>query len=235
MGINSTGVAYNFGQLGSAYTDLASQIIVPPKDHVIVAIQAVSTADVVPTILLPEQLDGNGPNFPHLGLEDSDATFIAAANTGNINGVASVALNDSGSNITTVVMTAGANTKVKPGQFVLLANANAQVDGDGDGDGGGTALAIDTQTPTPIYNGPNARGVKISKVDGANVTLVGHGNTAFAGLSPSSQMLICIDEQHGAGGMDATGLDISAGTTIYGRWTSFATTDEDPAICYFGK
>ena len=30
MGINSTGVAYNFGQLGSAYTDLASQIIVPP-------------------------------------------------------------------------------------------------------------------------------------------------------------------------------------------------------------
>ena len=227
MGINSTGVAYNFGQLGSAYTDLAAQIIVPPKDHVIVAIQAVTTADVTPTILLPEQLDGNGPNFPHFGLEGSSATFIAAANTGNINGVVSVALTDSGSDIATVALSAGANTKVKPGQFVLLVNANAQVDGD-------PALAIDTQTPTPIYNGPNARGVKISKVDGANVTLEGHGNTAFAGLSPSSQMLICIDEQHGAGGMDATGLVIAGGTTIYGRWSSFATTDGDPAICYFG-
>ena len=82
--------------------------------------------------------------------------------------------------------------------------------------------------------GGRSRGVKISKVDGANVTLVGHGNTAFAGLSPSSQMLICIDEQHGAGGMDATGLVIAGGTTIYGRWSSFATTDGDPAICYFG-
>jgi len=227
MGINSTGVAYNFGQLGSAYTDLASQIIVPPKNHVIVAIQAVTTNDVVPTILTPEQLDSNGPNFLHLGLEGSDATFINAANTGNINGVVSVALTDSGSDIATVALSAGANAKVKPGQFVLLVNASAQVDGD-------PALAIDTQTPTPIYNGPNARGVKISKVDGANVTLVGHGNTDFDGISPSSQMLICIDEHHGAGGMDATGLVIAGGTTIYGRWTSFATTNEDPAICYFG-
>ena len=37
MGINSTGVAYDFGQLGSAYSDKAVPII-PPKDHVIVAI-----------------------------------------------------------------------------------------------------------------------------------------------------------------------------------------------------
>ena len=229
MGINSTGVAYNFGQLGSAYTDLASQIIVPPKDHVIVAIQAVTAEDVVPTILTPEQLDGNGPNFPHLGLEGSSATFISGANTGNINGVVSVALTDNaGSDITTVELSAGANAKVKPGQFVLLANADAQIDG-------APTLSIDAQTPTPIYNGPNARGVKISKVVDDDVTLVGHGNTAFAGISPDSQMLICIDEHHGAGGMDATGLVIAAGTTIYGRWTSFATTTGDPVICYFGK
>tara|TARA_A100001515_G_scaffold13511_1_gene10208 strand:+ start:143 stop:715 length:573 start_codon:yes stop_codon:yes gene_type:complete len=38
MGINSTGVAYDFGQLGSAHTDLAEQIR-PPKGMVIVAIQ----------------------------------------------------------------------------------------------------------------------------------------------------------------------------------------------------
>ena len=37
MGQNSIEVAYGFGQFGSAYSDLA-QVIVPPKDHVIVAI-----------------------------------------------------------------------------------------------------------------------------------------------------------------------------------------------------
>jgi len=229
MGINSQGVAYNFGQLGSAYTDLAAHVIVPPKDHVIVAVQNIGTGAATPTLLTPEQLDSNGPNFVNIGVGASNATFIAGGNTGNINGVASVALTDNaGSDITTVVMSAGANTKVKRGQFVLLANATAQMDG-------APALSIDAQTPTPIYNGPNARGVKISKVDGANVTLVGHGNTTFAGISPNSQMLICIDEQHGAGAMGATGMTIAGGATIYGRWIEFAGTDADQIICYFGK
>ena len=53
MGINSTEVAYGFGQLGSAYSDIA-QTIVPPKDHVIIAIQFL--ADNTPTILTPEKL-----------------------------------------------------------------------------------------------------------------------------------------------------------------------------------
>ena len=228
MGQNSQGVAYNFGQLGSAYTDLAAQIIVPPKDHVIVAIQNIKTDTCTPTLLTPEQLDGDGPNFVNLGLEGSSATFIAGANTGNINGIASVAINDDGSDINPVVMTAGANTKVKPGQFVLLANDTAQIDGV-------PALVIDAQTPIPIYNGSSARGVKITNVGGANVTLAGHGSTAFVGLSPSNQMLICIDEQHGAGGLDGTGVTIAGGVTIYGRYTAFACTDGDQVICYFGK
>lgn len=228
MGQNSQGVGYNFGQLGSAYTDLASQIIVPPKNKVIVAIQALDENATV-TLLTPEQLDSGGPGFPQFGIEGTNVTYIAGANTGNVNGAVSVALTDnSGSDITTVALSAGANAKVKAGQFVLLANADAQIDG-------APALAIDTQTPIPIYNGPNARGVKISKVDGANVTLTGHGSTTFVGLSPDSQMLICLDEQHGAGGMDpASDLIIPAGSTIYGRWTAFATTDAKPVICYFG-
>tara|TARA_R100001594_G_scaffold99726_1_gene134246 strand:+ start:285 stop:980 length:696 start_codon:yes stop_codon:yes gene_type:complete len=231
MGINSQGVSYNFGQMGSAYTDLAAFKIIPPKDHVIVAIQNIGDADnpVTPTLLTPEQLDSNGPNFVNIGVGTSNATFIAGGNTGNINGVVSVALTDNaGSNITTVTMSAGANTKVKKGQFVLLANDDAQMDG-------APALSIDAQTPTPIYNGPNARGVKISKVDGASVTLEGHGSTSFSGISPSSQMLICIDEQHGAGGMGATGMTIASGVTIHGRWTEFACTDGDQVMCYFGK
>jgi hypothetical protein len=227
MGINSQGVAYNFGQLGNAYSDDASRIIIPPKDYVIVAIQNIGADSCVPSHLTPEKLSVSGPNFVNVGATGSD-TFIAADNVGNMNGVVCVALTDSGSDITTVVMSGGANTKVKPGQFVLLANADAQVDD-------GPALAIDTQTPNPIYNGPNARGVKISKVDGANVTLTGHGTTAFAGLSPSTQMLICIDEHHGVGGMDGAGMIIAAGVTIYGRWTEFSGDGTGQMICYFGK
>ena len=53
MGQNSQEVAYGFGQLGSAYTDLA-QTIVPPKDMVIVAIQFL--ADSTPTTSVVEPL-----------------------------------------------------------------------------------------------------------------------------------------------------------------------------------
>ena len=54
MGINSTEVAYGFGQLGSAYSDIA-QTIVPPQGLGIVAIQFL--ADNTITVLTPEILD----------------------------------------------------------------------------------------------------------------------------------------------------------------------------------
>ena len=60
MGINSTATAYNFGQLGSAYSDIA-QTIVPPVGKVICAITFIEAS--TPTILIPEKLDENGPNF----------------------------------------------------------------------------------------------------------------------------------------------------------------------------
>ena len=224
MGINSTEVAYNFGQLGSAYTDLA-QTIIPPKDHVIVAIQFLEQN--TPTVLTPEKLDETGPGFPEI-TTGSNTTAINADNTFNHNGIATLALNDNaGSNITTVVLTAGANTLVRPGQFVIMVNATYQEDGD-------PAATIDAQTPVPIYNGPSARGVKVKSVSGANVTLEGHGTTTFAGLSPSSQALIFIDEQHGAGGIIANGQQYPAGVTIYGRWTEFKPSAAG-VICYFGK
>ena len=50
MAVNSTEVSYQFGQMGSAYTDLA-QAIIPPKDHVIVAIQFLAAC--TPTVLTP--------------------------------------------------------------------------------------------------------------------------------------------------------------------------------------
>ena len=74
MGINSQEVSYGFGQLGSAYTDLA-QTIIPPKDHVIVAIQFL--AQNTPTVLTPEKLDEGGPGFPEI-TTGSNTTAIAA-------------------------------------------------------------------------------------------------------------------------------------------------------------
>jgi len=225
MGQNSTEVAYGFGQMGSAYTDVA-QTIIPPKDHVIVAIQFLAAN--TPTVLTPEKLDEAGPGFPEI-TGGTNTTAINADNTFNHNGIATLALNDNaGSDITTVVLTAGANTLVRPGQFVIMVNATYQEDGN-------PAATIDAQTPVPIYKGPSARGVKVRSVDGANVTLEGHGTTAFAGLSPSSQALIFIDEQHGAGGIIANGQEYPAGITIYGRWTTFVGEADKGVICYFGK
>ena len=224
MGINSTEVAYGFGQLGSVYTDV-DNVIIPPKDHVIVAIQFL--AQNTPTVLTPEKLDEGGPGFPEI-TTGSNTTAIAADNTFNHNGIATLALTDNaGSDITTVALSAGANALVRPGQFVLMVNDTYHEDGN-------PAATIDTQTPIPIYNGPSARGVKVESVSGATVTLEGHGATAFAGLSPSSQALIFLDAQHGAGGIIANGQVYPEGTTIYGRWTEFKPSAAG-VICYFGK
>lgn len=234
MGQNTQDIAYNFGQMGSVYCSNAN-VVVPPRDMVIVAIQFLSQEVI--TTLTPESLDGRGPNFP--AVHNADGTLLDSdTNDYNANGVVTLDLTDNaGSNITEVALAGGANDKVQAGQFVLLVNDTAQTDGN-------PAITIDAQTPTPIYNGPNARGVKVKKVDGANVTLQGHGvtSTTFAGISPDSQSLIFLDDTHGAGGISsATSLAFPAGMTIYGRWTAVQTTAATAPttrpggiICYFG-
>ena len=83
MGINSTEVAYGFGQMGSAYTDKAVEII-PPKDHVIMAIQFL--ADCTPTTMTPERLDDGGPGYVGItGTTAADVEDFEATITSNIN------------------------------------------------------------------------------------------------------------------------------------------------------
>ncbi len=227
MGQNSTSVAYSFGQMGSAYSDVA-QTIIPPQNHVIVAIQFLD--DNTPTIMEPERLDTAGPNFPYIA-SGANTDLDADSNDFNANGVVTLDLTDNaGSNINPVVLSGGANAKVKPGQFVLLVNDTAETDGD-------PLITLDGQTPAPVYHGPNARGVKVKSVDGANITLERHltnGSPAFEGLSPDSQSLIFLDEYHGAGGIIADGQVYPKGITIYGRWTAFRPSASG-VICYFGK
>ena len=219
MGINSTGVAYNFGQLGSAYSDIA-QTIVPPVGKVICAITFIEAN--TPTILTPEKLDENGPNFVAISGGTGDDLEVAGNNYLNFNGIfASHVTNGTiaaGSNVTLATSGVG---KVKVGQYVLLVNDDANEEG-------ADAMVIDTaETPVPIYKGPSKQGVRVVSFNGTTTV------TLDAQITPSSQALIFLDEQHGAGGITAAGQAQPAGLTIYGRWTAFKGSAAG-AICYFG-
>ena len=209
MGINSTGTAYNFGQLGSVFTNLAKPVY-PPKGKVIVAIQFL--ADNAPTTMITETLDSLGPQFPGTSdTEASDANYLGVTEAA----VATAAT-------TTTPELSSANSKIKAGQYVLLVN---------DGDTVDAGLTVDSETATPVYNGPNATSVKVLKVNGVNITL----DTV---LSPtSSQTLVFLDEYHGAGCTTAEGVKYPKGLTIYGRWATVTPeADADGGIiCYFGK
>ena len=219
MGQNSTEVAYGFGQLGSAYSDV-EQIIVPPKDHVIVAIQFL--ADNTPTILTPEKLDKTGPGYFAISGSTTDDIEVADNNYFNFNGVhASHVTNGTiaaGGDVTLATSGAG---RVAIGQYVLLVNDDAD-------ESGGTLQTIDAETPIPIYSGPNAQGVKVTGFNGTTTV------NLDAQITPSSQALIFLDEQHGAGGITAASQVFPKGLTIYGRWTAFKPSAAG-VICYFGK
>ena len=213
MGQNSTEVAYGFGQMGSAFSNLAMPIY-PPKDHVIIAITFL--ADNIPTIMETEILDAQGPQY--FGTNDTEATAA------NYLGVTEAAVDTATTTDVffaddTVELTA-ANTKIKVGQYVLLVNDSDTVD---------AGLTVDTaDTATPIYSGPNKQGVYVTKVNGVYISL-------SEVLTPAtSQTLVFLDEAHGAGGTTMEGVTFPKGITIYGRWTSF-TPAAAPVICYFGK
>ena len=215
MGINSTEVAYQFGQMGSAYTDLAKPIV-PPTGKVIVAINflAVST----PTVLTSEKLDVQGPSYVNIQATSGD--IQVAGNDSNFNGVVARDVSDgtiaAGSNVTI----ASLSTKIKVGQYVLLVAA-------GDTDTAG--ITIDSETPIPITRGPNQQGVKVTSYTAGATTL-----TLDTQITPSTQGLIFLDDFHGAGGLSAASQVLPSGLTIYGRWTTFQN-DAAAAICYFGK
>ena len=82
MGQNSTSVAYAFGQMGSAYSDVAKPII-PPTGLVITAITFLD--DNTPTVLTSEKLDRHGPNY--VNIQDTSGDIQAADVFANFNGV----------------------------------------------------------------------------------------------------------------------------------------------------
>ena len=221
MGQNSTEVAYGFGQLGSVYTDL-DQVIIPPKDHVIVAIQFL--ADNTPTVMVPEKLDYNGPNFPAISGSIDEHVDSSNNNYFNFNGVWA-------SEIPNTDVTAGTGItldtpavpvgRIKVGDYVLLVN--------GDASEADTDMTIDSETPYPIYSGPNQQGVYVTAYDGVSEVKLS------ADITPTGdQALVFIDPYHGVGGTSVASQVFPKGVTIYGRWAAFKPSAAG-VICYFGK
>ena len=222
MGINSTEVAYGFGQLGSVFTNLAKPVF-PPKDHVIVAIQFL--ADNTPTSMITETLDTMGTQFP--GTDDNEASAA------NYIGVHEAAAASVSGNVVTIADVAN-NVKIKPGQYVIIG-------ADGDTIDAGMTLDTGAGHLTPIYRGPNAQGVVVKSLTGGTygttLTLGAPNNGTVAvdvSSIDSSNTLYFLDEYHGAGGSTMESIVFPKGVTIYGRWTTI-TPSAAPIICYFGK
>ena len=221
MGQNSTEVAYGFGQLGSAYADVAN-IIVPPQGSVIVAIQFLDNN--TPTLLTPEKLSTSGPSYFSIA-SAANETLADADHNQNFNGVHTSVVSAGTAGAELTLTTAAPVGTVRVGQYVLLANTAADNDGS-------TPMVLDVNAsdgcPVPIYSGPNQAGVRVTSHTATNkITLDGT-------IAVSSQTLIFLDENHGAGGLTAAAQSFPKGLTIYGRWTAFKPSAAG-VIAYFGK
>ena len=227
MGMISNEVSYGFGQLGSAYTDKAEEIL-PPAGHVIVAIQFLTTS--TPTVLTPERLDEVGPGF--VGITGTTAATVLdfeATVTSNINFAGACASNVSdtthAANTEITLLAPPSDTSlIRKGQYVMTVD-------DGATENGSAAMTYDVAngTPFPIYNGPHATGTKVVAWDGVDKVQL---DTTVA---TSGEALMFLDEHHGSGGITAETQVFPTGVTIYGRWTAFKGEADKGVICYFGK
>ena len=237
MGINSTEVAYGFGQLGSAFQNLAKPIY-PPKDHVIVAIQFL--ADNIPTVMETETLDTQGPQFP---THQDDVLKADGGPDANFTGTTWAAVTGAGTVATGVIPIADvvANNEIKPGQIVLITTGS-----DEDGNDIDDGLVEDTAAGhiTPVYNGPNKRYLEVVSLSGGtygNSLVVKEVGASATGVGvaeldhlDTANTLYFLDEQHAAGGTTTESVVFPKGVTIYGRWVKFQGSAA-PVICYFGK
>ncbi len=69
MGINSTEVSYNFGQLGSMYTAAANNAISPPTNKVFIAITMVTDTTFDASGGLVADNDSAGAGLEYIGTE----------------------------------------------------------------------------------------------------------------------------------------------------------------------
>ena len=237
MGQNSTEVAYSFGQMGSAFSNLAAPIY-PPKDHVIVAIQFL--ADNALSVLETETLRTMGPQFI---THQDDEIASAGGPDANFVGVTFAEVASAGDPATgAITLTDDArNVAIKPGQIVWI--------GDDATEGIDNGITVDALAGhiDPIYEGPNRHYMEVVSISGGTygtslvVREVGvrKSGVGIAELDhiDGDNRLYFLDPFHGGGGTTIEGVTFPKGATIYGRWTKVipAADATGGIICYFGK
>jgi len=220
--------SYGFGQLGSAFSKSANNAIIPPVGMVIVAIQFL--ADNTLTHLRSVNTNSSG----HAGRD-----FWGTEHAAHFGGVTTATC--SGTNVAKAIGLDAAQTSTKlirPGQYVQLVidttllNAHA-------------ASQLDPETPPPVYEGPRlsgslgtGTGVWVEKVNTAAIGEIQTQITLSEAITPTNgQTLVFLDERHGHGGMDGSGITYPKGIVIYGRWSEvIPATDATGGgiIAYFG-
>ena len=214
MGINSQGVAYDFGQLGSMLVT-GTDVFYPPKNMVIVAITALHATDTdfANSGGLISELDEQG-NSPWVTTEaDAHGTGIIAATTGHNN-------NGNADHDVGEITLGAASTKIKKGMIVESA----------------TLCPRSLTDPFVVLSHDGvttAQGLVIAKQSNPNAAVDHAGNVASGAAEA-----LHIFENHGGqgfGGIQATAanMQIPGGTTIYGRWTG-GKLAAGSIIAYFG-
>ena len=215
MGINSTGVAYGFGQFGSAITDTSS-VLRPPKGLVIVAITALSdTAFEASSDGLVSELDKH--DLP-LSLTTADTASGVTGGSAHEFGdhTPGNAHTNGSSNAAGVITLSTASTVVTEGMFVESA----------------TMCPYSLTNPYMIKSVDSTTQITVTTKGDRGSTI-----DVAADLASGSAEAIYFFRKHGQGFggllMDASDT-IPKGVTIYGRWTEFDLSS-GRVIAYFGK
>ena len=211
MGINSTEVAYGFGQMGSVFTDLVEHVYAP-HGKVIVAVQFIASNSLAVLTAEKKAVGASGTSHAHQPLPEFAGIGVAANDLGDciIAGASS-----SGTTITHTANTAGVggSSAIKVGMQVISVG---DADYPRDGIEGKPVTIVSITDATHFEVSSNAAGTTLS-------------SQSLAGLSLHSS---------GYGGKAITSTQaFPTGIIIYGRWTDvkLAVADDDGGIiCYFG-
>jgi len=211
MGINSTEVAYGFGQMGSVFTDTTDEVYAP-QGKVIVAVQFIAANSFTTLTAEKRAVGASGTSHAHQPLPEFASLGVAANDLGDC------VITGASSSKTTVTHTAntagvGGSSAIKVGmQVVSVGDADYPRDGL-------------KGKPVTIVSITDATHFEVS----SNASSTALSSQSLAGLSLHSS---------GYGGQAVDNAQkFPTGIIIYGRWTNveLKTADADGGIiCYFG-
>lgn len=222
MGINSTEVAYHFGQMGSAITDSTTQTLLPPIGLKIIAITALNNSTFT-TLRADSKYD------VELESTQEQNIFITTGNGSHRHGVLSrgngsafSGHNDNGSNDTGKITLNTADSRIKKGMII-----ESEVMFPRNLDDPYVVLSHDGAT--------TAQGLIVAKKSNPNSATDPVANLA----NGSAESLYFSESDIGVQSMGAGGLvldssdEVPKGVTIYGRWESMKLAS-GRVIVYFG-